>query len=61
MCLQLCLGGSVKFPTLDFGLGHDLTVREFKPHVEEPAWDSVSLPSSLCPSPFARALSKEKK
>ena len=31
--------------TLDFGLGHDLTVHEFKPHIRlcadsaEPAWD----------------------
>ena len=24
---------SVKHLTLDFGSGHDLTVREFKPHV----------------------------
>ena len=39
--------------TLDFGSGHDLMVREFKPHVRlcagsaEPAWDSLSLPLSL--------------
>ena len=45
---------SVKCPTLDLGSGHDLTVREFKPHIRlctdsvEPAWDSVS--PSLCPS-----------
>ena len=41
---------SVKCLTLDFGPGHDLTVREFEPHAgfgvdsAEPAWDSVSLP-----------------
>ena len=45
----------VKHPTLDLSSGHDLTVREFKPHIGlcadgvEPAWDSVS--PSLCPSP----------
>ena len=38
----------VKCPTLDFGLGRDLTVLEFKPHTGlcadgmEPAWDSLS-------------------
>ena len=48
---------SVKCPTLDFGSGHDLTIREFEPHSRvctdstEPAWDSVSL--SLDPSPLA--------
>ena len=40
---------SVKRPILGFGLGHDLMVRECRPHVRlcddsvEPAWDSVSL------------------
>ena len=40
---------SVERLTLDVGLGHDLTVRDFKPHVGlcagsmEPAWDSLSL------------------
>ena len=44
----------VKCPTLDFSLGHDLTVCEFKSRGAlcagsvEPAWDSLSL--SLCPS-----------
>ena len=44
-------------PTLDFGLSHDLTVHEFEPcirlctHSVVPAWDSLSLPLSLCPSP----------
>ena len=44
---------SVKSPTLDFGSGHDLTVREFEPHVglgadsTEPASDSLCLPLSL--------------
>ena len=47
---------SVKCPTLDFSSGHDLTVGEIEPHVGlfahsmEPAWDSVSLPLTLCPS-----------
>ena len=51
---------SVKHPTLGFGSGCDLTVREFKSYIRlfadgtEPAWDSLSL--SLCPSP-ARAFS----
>ena len=56
---------SVKRPTLDFGSGHDLTVREFEPHVrlctdsEEPAWDSLSL--SLWPSlAHPRSLSQNK-
>ena len=45
----------VKRLTLDLGSGHDLTVREFKPHVRlltdgvESAWDSVF--PILCPSP----------
>ena len=44
-----------KHPTLDFGSGHDLTIRGFQAHLRlcadsvKPAWDSVSL--SLCPSP----------
>ena len=52
---------SVKRPTLDFGSGHDLTVREFKPriglctHSEEPALDPLS--PSLCPSPACILLS----
>ena len=53
----------VEHPTLDFGSGHDLTVREFEPNIRlcayrtEPAWDSLS----LCPSPArARSLSKIK-
>ena len=42
----------VKRLPLDFGSGHDLTVRGFEPHVRlcadssEPAWDSLS--PSLC-------------
>ena len=58
----MCIGGtwvaqSVKHPTLDFGLGHDLTVGGIEPHVglyadsSEPAWVSLSpflpLPLSL--------------
>ena len=40
---------SVKSPTLDFGSGHDLMVREFEPRIglgtdsTEPAWVSLSL------------------
>ena len=40
---------SVKRPTLDFGSGHDLTVREIQPRVGlcadsvKAAWDSLSL------------------
>ena len=39
----------VKCRTLVFGSGHDLTIREFEPHIRlctvsvEPAWDSSSL------------------
>ena len=39
---------TVKHPTLDLGLGHDLTVRGLEPHIGlcsdgvVPAWDSVS-------------------
>ena len=53
---------SVKHLTLDFSLGDDLMVHEFKPHIglcagsAEPAWDFLcilsllfSLPLSLCP------------
>ena len=46
---------SVKRPTLGFGSGRDLAVREIEPHVGlcsdgvEPAWDSLS--HILCPSP----------
>ena len=49
---------SVKHPTLGFGLGHDLTVCEFEPHIRlhadsaEPAWDSPS-PSLSAPPPHA--------
>ena len=52
---------SVEHSTLGFGSGHDLTVREFEPHVGlcvgsvDPAWGSLFL--SLCPSPaFALSL-----
>ena len=45
----------VKRLTLDFGSGHDLMVREFKPHVRlwadsgEPVRDSLSPPLSASP------------
>ena len=48
----------VKHLTLDFGAGHDLTVRGFKPRIRlcadgvDPAWDFLSLSFSLCPSPL---------
>ena len=47
----------VKHLTLDFGSAHDLTVREFEPHIRlladslEPALDSVSPSLSASPSP----------
>ena len=46
---------SVECPTLDFGSGHDLAVREFEPLIGlhaggvEPAWDSLSLSLSAPP------------
>ena len=48
---------SVEHLTLAFGSGQDLTVCKFEPHVGlcagsvEPAWDSLSLPLSLCAPP----------
>ena len=56
---------SVRRPTLDFGLGHDLTVREFKPRAGlcadniEPAWDSLS-PSVSAPPLLTHSLSLSK-
>ena len=48
----------VKRLTLDFGLGHSLTIPGFEACMglcadsEEPVWDSLPLPSlPLCPSP----------
>ena len=52
----------VKRPTLDFCLGHDLTIGEFKPHMgvcagsEESVWDSPS-PCLSALLPLARVLS----
>ena len=57
---------SVKCPTLDLGLGHDLTVLEFEPHIglhadrEKPAWDSLS-PSLPLPDSFTLSLSLKNK
>ena len=54
---------SVEHPTLDFSLGHDLTVLGIGPHVGlctdsmEPSWDSLS-PSLSDPLPLAVSLSK---
>ena len=48
----------VKCPTLDFGSGHDLMVRENEPHIgicsgsTQPAWDSLSLSLSALPMHF---------
>ena len=45
----------VKHSTLGFGLGHDIRVSEFEPHIGlctdnvEPAWDSLFLSLSLLP------------
>ena len=54
----------VKSLTQDLGSGHDLTIREFEPHVwlctgsAEPAWDSLSLSLSLpLPAPPLLTLS----
>ena len=50
----------VGHPTLDFGAGHDLTIRGIEPHIGfcddrvEPAWDSVS-PSHSAPFPLVCA------
>ena len=55
---------SVKHPTLDFGSGYDLMVREFEPHLElcadsvDPAWDSLSLSAPL-PLTCSLCLSKQ--
>ena len=49
---------SVECLTLDLDSGHDLAVREFKPHIRlcadraDPAWDSLSLPLSLSAPPL---------
>ena len=56
----------IEHQTLVFCLGHDLTVCEIKPCIglcadsTEPAWDSLSVPLSLCPCP-AFSLSLRKK
>ena len=53
---------SAKHLTLDFGSGHDLTVREMEPRVglcadsTEPAWESPS-PSFSLPLPCSHARS----
>ena len=54
---------SLKHLTLDFGSGHDLTVRGMDPRVglcadgTQPAWDSLS-PSLSAPPLLALSLSK---
>ena len=55
----------VKRPTLGYGSGHHLTVREFEPRVRlcadgpEPAWDPLSLPLSAPPLlPFSLKIKK---
>ena len=56
------MGGSVRHPTLDFGSGLDLTVREIEPRIGlhvvnmEPACDSLS-PCLSAPPPLTGALS----
>ena len=60
-----CVAQLVSHPTLDFGSGHHLTVREFEPHIglcadrAEPAWDCLS-PSLSAPPPPALSLSLSK-
>ena len=55
---------SVQRLTLDFGSGHDVTVRGIEPHIRlhtdsrEPAWDSLSpSPSLSVPLPMVLSLS----
>ena len=59
---------SVKCPTLDFGSGRDLMVREIKPPAGlcadsvEPVWESLSAPAPLKHDrSFVLALSKQTK
>ena len=58
-------GSVVERPTLGFGLGRDLTVCGFKPHIglsavgEESAWDSLSAPPPIMCS-LARSFSQNK-
>ena len=53
----------VKWPTLDFGSGHDLTLCETEPQIglstdsTEPAWDSFSPLSLPSLSPLVISLS----
>ena len=67
VCQGTWVARSVKHLTLESGSGHDLTVREIKPHVglcdgsSEPAWDSRSLSLSLfLPLPCSLYLSQNK-
>ena len=50
------VGESVKHLTLNFGLGHDLMVCEFEPHIRVCVGSSEPLgfflPLSLCPLPL---------
>ena len=63
MCQSTWVAQSAKRLTLDFSSGHDLTVREFKPHIRlcadgmEPAWDSLSLLSLPLLCAFSLSLS----
>ena len=59
------LARSVKCPTLGFSSSHDLTVREFEPHIGlradsvEPAGGSLSLPVSRSLSvPLSKQINK---
>ena len=49
---------SVKHPTLDFGLGPDLMVHEFRPRIRlHTESTQLSLPLSLCSSPLVLSCS----
>ena len=66
LCMSTWVAQLVKYLTLDFGSGHDLTVHEFKPCIRlasvsiEPASDPLS-PSLSAPVPLVLSLSLKNK